>query len=172
MQEIWKDIKWYEWLYKISNMWKVMSMTTWKILKDRITLWYNQVTLTKCWKPKQYKVHRLVLINFLWEPDEWLMCNHKNWIRNDNRLENLEWVTRWYNMWHWIHILWHKPWIPPMWKYSNCSKHVIQKNKDDSLVKEWYCMSDIERELWYDQWNISTACKKWCIRYWYKRELA
>ena len=38
-------------------------------------------------------VHRLVLETFK-GPARGLHCNHKNGIRSDNRLENLEWVTR------------------------------------------------------------------------------
>ena len=44
---------------------------------------------------KRYKriIHRLVLCAFIPKPSPKHQCNHKNGIRHDNRLENLEWVT-------------------------------------------------------------------------------
>ena len=39
-------------------------------------------------------VHRLVLISFKGLDKEKAECNHINEIKNDNRLSNLEWVTR------------------------------------------------------------------------------
>lgn len=50
---------------------------------------------------KQFFVHRLVLATFCPVPDMYnLEVNHKNGIHNDNRLENLEWVTPKQNMKH------------------------------------------------------------------------
>lgn len=44
---------------------------------------------------KRYKriIHRLVLCAFVPKPSPKHQCNHKNGIRHDNRLENLEWLT-------------------------------------------------------------------------------
>jgi len=44
-------------------------------------------------KIKTVKVHRLVLMTFIGAPKDEYVCNHKNGIRSDNRLCNLEWVT-------------------------------------------------------------------------------
>lgn len=52
---------------------------------------YRQIKHTK-WKSAS-KVHQLILESFCEKPD-WAQCiNHKNCIRDDNRLENLEWAT-------------------------------------------------------------------------------
>lgn len=42
---------------------------------------------------KQFRIHQLVARAFIPNPDNLPMINHKNEIKNDNRVENLEWVT-------------------------------------------------------------------------------
>lgn len=43
---------------------------------------------------KSEKVHRLVALAFLGNPENLAQVDHKNGVRDDNRLENLRWVTR------------------------------------------------------------------------------
>ena len=49
---------------------------------------------------KKYFVHRIVAMTFSPNPDNKPEINHINSIRDDNRAENLEWVTRSENMKH------------------------------------------------------------------------
>lgn len=43
---------------------------------------------------KQRLIHRLVAITFIPNPNNYKEVNHKNEIKDDNRIENLEWCTR------------------------------------------------------------------------------
>lgn len=105
--EIWKDIAGYEGLYQVSNMGRVKSLqkersngksfyiTDEKILKaTKDKEGYENVFLYKNKKFKVCKVHRLVAIAFIYNPKNKPEVDHINTIRNDNRVENLRWVTR------------------------------------------------------------------------------
>lgn len=93
-KEIWKDVPNYEGTYQISNLGNVKSL--WfgkdKILKPREdTGGYMQVALYKEGKSKFFLVHRLIMLAFVGESD--LQVNHKNGIKSDNHLQNLEYCT-------------------------------------------------------------------------------
>jgi hypothetical protein len=94
LKEIWKDIPEYEGMYQISNLGRVKSLKSGKdkILKPReYGRGYMSVSLCKEGESKNFKIHRLVMLAFVGESD--LQVNHKNGIKADNRLENLEYCT-------------------------------------------------------------------------------
>ena len=96
---IWKDIPGYEGLYKVSNTGKIFSVVTNRELsviqkKDG----YTCISLCdKDHNKKQYRIHQLVAKTFIPNPNNLPMINHKNEIKNDNRVENLEWCNNFYN---------------------------------------------------------------------------
>ena len=61
---------------------------------------YLRITLTNNGKRKSYYVHRLVARTYLKDYNEQLQVNHKNGIKTENRIENLEMVTLQENIKH------------------------------------------------------------------------
>jgi len=94
MNEIWKDIIGYEGLYLVSNHGRILSYarTKKRIMKPSInTKGYPQVNLWKNETKSIYRVHRLVLETFKGISD--LQVNHKDGVKTNNSLENLEYCT-------------------------------------------------------------------------------
>ena len=105
MIEIWKKIKGYEKSYQISNLGRVKSTTRkyrdGKILKlKNHKKGYKEISLCLYGIKKCFKVHRLVALTFIPNPDNKLQVNHLNCIKDDNCVENLEWATGLENIRH------------------------------------------------------------------------
>lgn len=105
--EIWKDVVGYEGHYKVSSKGRVMSLA--RNIDNGVSIFYSQptllmqyisstgycmVTLSKKAVCKKHRVHRLVAIAFIDNPENKQYIDHINTIRTDNRIENLRWVTR------------------------------------------------------------------------------
>jgi hypothetical protein len=114
MKEKWIVIPNYKGLYEVSNYGNIKSLPKkWyagknnnsirkhngKILKPRSdSNGYYRVALYKNNNVAYFSIHRLVLLAFYGSSD--LQCNHKNGIKTDNRLNNLEYCTGSYNCKH------------------------------------------------------------------------
>lgn len=162
--EIWKDISGYE-NYKVNSLWTVVR--DWK----KIGLWkntsgYTYVTVCNDWIKKNFIVHRLVAKSFIENHWNKPQVNHIDGNKENNRVENLEWVTASENQLHSRNVLNNKVAFqtnhPDKWKFwinNRHSKKVDQYTKDWTFIKTWDSMMDIQRELWIKQWIISDVCR-------------
>lgn len=102
---------------------------------------YKQVRLDN----KTYLVHRLVAFAFL--PNDDITkneINHINEIKDDNRVENLEWCTRAYNNNYGT-------------RNQRISKRVAQYNLNGSLIQIWPSTRECERNG-FKHSNVTSCC--------------
>jgi hypothetical protein len=97
----WKPIPGHEDRYEASDTGQIRSLNPQGHYPPTIVLkqiidrgGYPFVRLYKSGKSRQWRVHRLVLLTFCGEDPERPEGNHIDGNKSNNRLENLEWVTR------------------------------------------------------------------------------
>ena len=173
MKEIWKDIEGYKGIYQVSNLGRVRSLDRYitkahpktgtpkqYFQRGRIVVThplcneYINVMLKKDGKIKNHLVHRLVAKAFVPGYFDGADVNHKDFNRQNNRVDNLEWVTRRDNL-----------------KYSNGDtasamehihrsqrKPIIQMTMDGEYIREWPSIHSAHLALGLDSKSISGAC--------------
>jgi len=113
-KEIWLPTKYFSHRYEVSNIGRVRSLDAFvnhksggKSFKKGIVLkqfktpkGYMAVTLACDSVQKTMLVHRVVAESFIDNPYNKPQINHINCIKNDNRVENLEWCTNQENLIH------------------------------------------------------------------------
>lgn len=156
MEEIWKDIDGFNGVYQVSTLGRVKSVERIRkgkangtvLVKEKILKFkrdkdgYMECSLCtgKHRTMKYYRVHRLVAQAFISNPNNYPIINHKNEIKDDNRVENLEWCTQQYN----TEYSWAKP--------------ILQFSKTGEFIKKWKSCAEIERELGLYHSSIQKCC--------------
>lgn len=159
MQEIWKNIKDYEGLYQVSNFGKVKRLQHKRcdrnqIMKERLVKvikpsnnWYPYLSLCKNGKTKNVYLHRLIAIAFIPNPNNYPCINHKDGNKQNNKIDNLEWCSFSHN---------NKEAHKLKLNKGN-AKNVIQLDKNQKFIKEWFSTREAEKEL-----NIANGKVSWC----------
>lgn len=112
MIEKFKPVQGYAGIYEISNLGRVKSLSriierkdgNTRVTEDRIILpfltkcGYHQIVLCKDGVRKKHYIHRLVANAFIENPNKLPIINHKDENKLNNRVDNLEWCSAYYNL--------------------------------------------------------------------------
>lgn len=167
-KEIWKDIIDYEGLYQVSSYGRVKSLSRkvsngkgFYIIKERILKsiltkkGYYNISLYKNGKSKNFRVHRLVALHFISNPENKPQINHIDGDKSNNHVDNLEWCTASENTQH---------------AYDNGLKYISSKHIKNIILnnsKPVYCpelkqefksMLEASKKLNIQQSHISKCC--------------
>lgn len=171
-----KTIPWFP-KYSISDTWIVISnewtffqsdnwIHKWFLIRKTYLdkNWYERISLKNWSTQKAFWIHQLVMLTFVWPyPNSSYHINHKDWNKNNNCLENLEYITSKENNNHkllnpnLIYPKWNKHhWWMKRWKLSKLSKRVWQYDINGILVNEYESLWECARITWFNISNI------WC----------
>ena len=111
MVETWITIKDHP-LYSVSNLGMIKNNKTEKVLKPyTVGGKNNQYAVVDLYPIKHVKVHRIVALHFIPNPEEKREVNHKDGDHFNNKVDNLEWVTGSENCFHAYRVLHRKKYI-------------------------------------------------------------
>lgn len=165
MIEIWKVNEKYKG-YEISNLGNVRryiyydnaNISKYKNEKKQLTQspdkdGYMTVTLSINGKMLHKRVHRLVAETFIPNLENKPQVNHKNGIKFDNRVENLEWNTQSENIRHRIDVL------NVSLRNQKGSKQVNQYDLQGNLINTYPSAKEAGRQNNFSQGHISEVCR-------------
>ena len=106
-KEIWNKIPGYDGIYEVSNYGRIKRLS--RVINEHVNKkrvlpeiilkqhldsdGYLVIKLTNNLKSKNYFIHRLVAISFLPNKENKPQVNHKDGIKNNCNISNLEWCT-------------------------------------------------------------------------------
>lgn len=159
--EQWLPVRRFEGLYEISSFGRVKSLAKY-VYKERIIAGlihgagYLSAHLKRDKHDYRFRIHRLVADAFIPNPGNKKTVNHKNGIKTDNRVENLEWATYSENNNHAIDNGLRKM---PKGQANRLSIPVVQKDFNGSIIKRHFSIGQAALETGVPTGNICAAAK-------------
>jgi len=139
-----REVKGFEGVYSVTSYGRVWSHRRKKWLKPYILKnGYQAVTLSVNNDDIDKKVHRLVAEAFIVNPENKPQVNHKNGVKTDCRVNNLEWVTAKENLQHACD--------------HGLNRHFKLNDKDRELIYELFTILKVKKNRIAALFNMSPS---------------
>lgn len=120
---------------------------------------YVKIYLYKDGKKHRKYLHRLLAEQFIPNPENKPCINHKNGIRSDNRLSNIEWCSYAENTQHAFKVLGYKGSCFGKFGKDHPGSKIVLQIKDGKVIAKFYGILEAERETGIQFKNISAVCR-------------
>lgn len=174
--ELWKDVKEYKGLYQVSNLGNIKSLDKKDSLGRKVKGkkmkpikrkdGYLDITLHKDGKGKHFLLHRLIAEAFIENKNNSNEINHIDENKTNNKVENLEWCNRSYNINYGLANKSRRITL-----LNKRGKKIIQYDKSGNMIKIYPSLMQVVRELNLNRSHLSQACngkRKTCGGYYWK----
>ena len=168
MMENWKPIKGYEGIYEVSDLGRVRSLDrqvdnghgSTRIAKGRIMKphkhynGYCSIGLSNDAIVTHVLIHRLVALAFVSGYHEGMEVNHIDENKQNNRADNLEWISRKENLHYGGHIKRSMSWIS-----ENVPKGCIQMTKEGKDIQKFDSIKKAAESIGVSRSLVSLVCR-------------
>ena len=161
--EEWRPVVGYEGIYEVGNLGHVRNIKTAGILKPILNKYgycvvnlYKDKCEGKSRRITQYRLHKLVALSFLGQPEAGLQLDHIDGDKTNNKVSNLRWVTSKENHNNPITLA-RKRSISAHLKYQRCNTEKRGVYCPE-LDKVWVSQKQAAADLGVSQASISALC--------------
>lgn len=144
--------------YDVSIDGIVRKKDTGNIISYQVTTkGYRTVLIRVDNRQRQMRLHRLVALRYIPNPDNYTDINHKDGDKKNNNVNNLEWCTPQYNQNH--------VYISGFAKYGEKNKNTQMKNNDVIIIRNRMSYGDSYLKIFKDYsdkiswWSFREICR-------------
>jgi len=161
VMEEWRDVNGFEGYYRVSNYGKVYSIRMKRIMSPWISTWgYECLSIQVDGNRENPTVHKLVALNFIGKIPKGYVVNHKDGIKTNNRVDNLEIISKSEDVLHALRIgLMNRDNVP---KGENHNFAILTQKKANEIriLKPYYTQKELGKKYGVHESTISDIIHK------------
>lgn len=157
--ELWSDVPSYDGKYAANRCGFILNRLSGKVIANTTYRnGYVYVSITTDAGSKNVRLHRIIAIALLPNPENKPQVNHRSGVKSNNHVANLEWATSSENLRHAYVTELNPGSKPQLGKFNGVrARPVKQYTLSDDLLREWPSAAEAGR-AGFTAANITQAC--------------